>query len=58
MLGAEIAHRDGRRAIVIADALAVVGRLEPAIGLTAHLGGKPRWRDEIAAFVPANCPRA
>ena len=29
----------------------------PQIGLTTHLGGKPRWRDEIAAFVPDELPK-
>lgn len=35
-----------------ADCLAVSGGWNPALHLTCHKGGKPDWREDIAAFVP------
>jgi sarcosine oxidase subunit alpha len=52
----EILHRDGRRSSVNADLVAVAGGYNPQVGLTTHLGGKPSWRDEIAAFIPDDLP--
>ena len=34
------------------DCLAVSGGWNPNVHLTCHQGGKPAWRDDIAAFVP------
>ncbi len=45
-------HAGGSRAIR-ADCLAVSGGWNPAVHLTCHLGARPVWREEIAAFVPA-----
>jgi sarcosine oxidase subunit alpha len=42
----------GRRVEVAADLLAVAGGWNPSLGLATHLGGRPRWSDAIAAFVP------
>lgn len=39
------------------DALAVSGGWNPNIGLSTHLGGRPAWRDDIAAFVPGSAPK-
>ena len=36
-----------------ADGLAVSGGWNPAVHLTCHMNGRPIWRDDIAAFVPA-----
>ncbi|MDA9865099.1 sarcosine oxidase subunit alpha family protein [bacterium] len=36
-----------------ADALAVSGGWNPAVHLTCHMNGRPVWREDIAAFVPA-----
>lgn len=36
-----------------ADMLAVCGGWNPTIALTCHRGERPVWRDDIAAFVPA-----
>jgi sarcosine oxidase subunit alpha len=55
--GVEIVDRDGRRFFVEADCVAMSGGYNPQIGLTTHLNGKPAWRDDIAAFVPGECPR-
>lgn len=35
------------------DCLAVSGGWSPVVHLTCHMGGKPVWKDDIAAFVPA-----
>ena len=47
---------NGRRRKIECDALAVSGGWNPALHLTCHLGGKPRWNEEIAAFVPGAIP--
>lgn len=44
---------DGAVRQVNADCLAVSGGWNPSLQLTGHMGGKPVWREEIAAFVPA-----
>jgi sarcosine oxidase subunit alpha len=38
------------------DLLAVSGGWSPAVHLTSHLGGKPRWDEALAAFVPGTLP--
>jgi len=37
---------------IAADCLAVSGGWNPALHLTCHMGGRPTWREDIAAFVP------
>jgi len=37
---------------VNADCLAVSGGWNPSLQLTGHMGSKPTWREDIAAFVP------
>lgn len=39
------------------DTLAVSGGWNPAIGLTTHLGQRPKWSPDLAAFVPGDLPR-
>lgn len=34
------------------DCLAMSGGWNPSVHLTCHMNGRPRWNDEIAAFVP------
>jgi sarcosine oxidase subunit alpha len=46
----------GARAEVEADGLAVSGGWNPAVGLTSYHRGRPKWRDDIAAFVPNGAP--
>ncbi|TPI22040.1 sarcosine oxidase subunit alpha [Mesorhizobium sp. B4-1-1] len=46
----------GARAEVEADGLAVSGGWNPAVGLTSYHRGRPKWRDDIAAFVPDGVP--
>ena len=47
-----VRHAGGERAIR-ADALAVSGGWNPSVHLTCHRNGRPVWRDDLAAFVPA-----
>ncbi len=35
------------------DCLAMTGGWNPTVHLTCHMNGRPIWRDDIAAFVPA-----
>ena len=41
----------GRVDWVEADCLAMAGGWNPAVHLTCHMGGRPEWRADIAAFV-------
>ncbi|QYK40870.1 MAG: sarcosine oxidase subunit alpha family protein [Paracoccaceae bacterium] len=47
-----IAHPGGEHRIE-ADCLAISGGWNPTVHLSSHLGARPVWRDDIAAFVPA-----
>ena len=47
-----VALAGGARATVEADGLAVSGGWNPASALTSYHRGRPKWRDDIAAFVP------
>ncbi|QPH52977.1 sarcosine oxidase subunit alpha family protein [Pontivivens ytuae] len=50
--GIEVRH--GRRTERIAcDCLAVSGGWNPSVHLTCQMNGRPVWREDIAAFVPA-----
>jgi methylglutamate dehydrogenase subunit C len=42
----------GRQAIAC-DAIAIAGGWNPNIGLACHHGARPKWREDIAAFVPS-----
>ncbi|AZO57788.1 MULTISPECIES: sarcosine oxidase subunit alpha [unclassified Mesorhizobium] len=46
----------GARAEVEAEGLAVSGGWNPTVGLTSYHRGRPKWRDDIAAFVPDGAP--
>lgn len=43
----------GGTATLEVDALGVSGGWNPTVHLTCHMNGRPVWRDDIAAFVPA-----
>ena len=45
---------DGRH--IRADCVAVAGGSNPNLQLTCHQRGRPKWRDDIAAFVPHELP--
>tara|TARA_Y100000815_G_scaffold272338_1_gene301017 strand:- start:336 stop:3272 length:2937 start_codon:yes stop_codon:yes gene_type:complete len=51
---AQITLRDaaGRNVSLECDCLAVSGGWNPSVHLSCHMGAKPIWRDDIAAFVP------
>ncbi|MEM9473680.1 MAG: sarcosine oxidase subunit alpha family protein [Pseudomonadota bacterium] len=48
----EVSVNGGTRTIA-ADCLAVSGGWNPTVHLTCHMNGRPVWREDIAAFVPA-----
>jgi sarcosine oxidase subunit alpha len=52
----KVVDAKGRGATIACDGLAVSGGWNPSLHLTCHLGGKPQWRDDIAAFVPKAVP--
>jgi sarcosine oxidase subunit alpha len=52
----EVELTGGARATIEADGLAVSGGWNPAVGLTSQHRGKPKWRYDIAAFVPDGAP--
>jgi sarcosine oxidase subunit alpha len=43
----------GGTAVLEVDTLAVSGGWNPTVHLTCHMNGRPLWREDIAAFVPA-----
>jgi sarcosine oxidase subunit alpha len=47
--GSRIEHLD-------VDGLAMSGGWNPCAALTTHVGGRPRWSEAIAAFVPGDLP--
>ncbi len=51
-----VALHGGGTQVVPVDCLAMSGGWNPNIGLACHHGGRPRWLEEIAAFVPGNMP--
>jgi methylglutamate dehydrogenase subunit C len=52
----DVVDAHGRTQKIECDVLAVSGGWNPAVHLTCHLGGKPAWNDEIAAFTPGTLP--
>lgn len=47
-----VLDRGGCKFRLRADLLATSGGFNPAISLTTHRGGRPRWSEAIGAFVP------
>ncbi|MBN9526783.1 MAG: (2Fe-2S)-binding protein [Alphaproteobacteria bacterium] len=41
---------------IACDLVAMSGGWNPTLHLTSHLGGKPRWDEKIASFVPGGLP--
>ncbi|NGN44183.1 sarcosine oxidase subunit alpha [Mesorhizobium sp. CGMCC 1.15528] len=54
--GVEIALANGGSAQIAADVLAMSGGWNPSVGLSSHHRGRPKWREDIAAFVPEGAP--
>jgi sarcosine oxidase subunit alpha len=53
MEAAVIRRADGSNLPLQADLLAMSGGWNPNVHLSCHLNGRPIWREDIAAFVPA-----
>ena len=53
----DVRDERGRRIRISADAVAVTGGWNPNVALSTHLGGRPRWSDAIASYLPADLPR-
>jgi len=64
-LGAQVCNAQGRKALesvtlrtasgemaLQTDCLAMSGGWNPTVHLTCHMGARPTWREDIAAFVP------
>ncbi len=51
-----VADRAGRSRRIRADLLAMAGGWNPALSLTCHMGGRPRWDPALHAFVPHQPP--
>jgi sarcosine oxidase subunit alpha len=51
-----IADEKKRLSNIACDLVAMSGGWMPTVHLTTHLGGRPKWRDQIAAFVPGILP--
>ena len=51
-----VTQANGRTVDIAADTLAMSGGWNPSVGLSSHQRGRPTWRDDIAAFVPGECP--
>lgn len=47
---------DGQTRELAVDLLAVSGGWNPNLGLTTHLGSRPDWSEELAAFLPGKAP--
>ena len=54
----EVVDAKGRASVIPCDGLAVSGGWDPALHLICHLGGRPKWREDIAAFAPDAAPGA
>jgi methylglutamate dehydrogenase subunit C len=48
----DIIDAKGAAITIACDGLAISGGWNPSLHLTCHVGGKPQWREDIAAFVP------
>jgi sarcosine oxidase subunit alpha len=55
--GVEIRDASGRLSRIACDLLAMSGGFNPNVHLATHLGGRPVWKEEIAAFVPGTAPK-
>ena len=51
-----IASANGHITRVACDCVAVSGGYDPVLHLASHQGGRPRWDEALAAFVPATLP--
>ena len=47
--------KDGSQRRLPLDLIAIAGGFDPAVHLSCHSGGKPRWSDESCCFLPVDC---
>lgn len=50
----QIRRHDGGLETLAVDALGVSGGWNPNVAMTCHQRGRPKWREDIAAFVPGD----
>ncbi len=55
--GARIVAAYGTSQSVACDLIAVSGGFNPNLQITTHLGGRPHWQEQLAAFVPGPLPK-
>lgn len=53
---ARVTSNSGETQRIACDLVAMSGGWNPNIQITTHLGGKPRWSDDLTAFVPGDLP--
>ncbi len=53
---AQVITVDGTRVSIKADAVAMAGGWNPAIGLGSNLGARPVWSDALSTFLPGDLP--
>ncbi|GJD52799.1 Sarcosine oxidase subunit alpha [Methylobacterium crusticola] len=56
LTGVTVAAAGGRTERLPVDLLVMSGGYNPNLALTTHLGARPAWSEEIAAFVPGGLP--
>ena len=56
--GIDVRDEHGRMSRIATDGVAISGGWNPNTALSTHLGGRPRWSDPIAAYVPGDLPRS
>jgi len=52
----DVRAADGQRRTVACDLVCVSGGWSPTVHLSSHLGARPVWSEEIAAFIPGDMP--
>jgi sarcosine oxidase subunit alpha len=55
--GARIIDSAGAVHSIACDLIVVSGGFNPNMQMTTHLGGRPQWHDDLAAFVPGAMPK-
>ncbi len=56
LTGLTVRDGSGRHIDIACDLLAMSNGSNPTLHLTCHLGNKPRWSEDLQAFVPASTP--
>jgi len=56
LAGVTVRDGTGQQLDIACDLLAMSNGWNPALHLTCHLGNRPRWCEDVHAFVPASTP--